>query len=100
MMKSNPRFDRALKLLLIGSSLRYGLRTERLRELVGDLADFRLIWRSAVTINSFKSLAMTSLPTPSSARPIFLSLKVCPSPTGRWPWLCTPGSFRLSTACR
>ncbi|MCL4299770.1 MAG: hypothetical protein KJ077_28805 [Anaerolineae bacterium] len=41
MMKSNPRFDRALKLLLIGSSLRYGLRTERLRELVGDLADFR-----------------------------------------------------------
>ncbi|GIK37942.1 MAG: hypothetical protein BroJett011_17750 [Chloroflexota bacterium] len=40
-MKGNPRFERAIKLLLIGSSQRYGMRTERLRQMVGDLADFQ-----------------------------------------------------------
>ncbi len=40
-MKANPRFERALKLLLIGSSMRYGVRTVRLLQLVGDLDDFR-----------------------------------------------------------
>lgn len=40
-MKGNPRFERALKLLLIGSSQRYGMRTDRLRQMVGDLTDFQ-----------------------------------------------------------
>jgi hypothetical protein len=39
-MKPNPRFERALKLLLIGSTRRSGIRTSRLIELVGDLNDF------------------------------------------------------------